>query len=62
MSETPLYYKPITEIADLLSSRKLSPVELTTTLLERIEKLDGRLKSYATVTRDLAMTAAQKAE
>ena len=42
MSETPLYYKPITEIAELLSSRKLSPVELTTIMLDRIEQLDGQ--------------------
>ncbi len=62
MSETPLYYKPITEIAELLSSRKLSPVELTTIMLDRIEQLDGRLKSYATVTTEQALTAAQKAE
>ena len=62
MSETPLYYKPITEIAELLSSRKLSPVELTTIMLDRIEQLDGRLKSYATVTAEQAIAAAQKAE
>lgn len=62
MSETPLFYKPITEIAELLSSRKLSPVELTTIMLDRIEQLDGRLKSYATVTTEDALTAAQKAE
>lgn len=62
MSETPLYYKPITEIAELLSSRKLSPVELTTIMLDRIEQLDDRLKSYATVTAEQAIAAAQKAE
>ncbi len=62
MSDTPLYYKTITEVAELLSSKKLSPVELTTIMLERIEQHDGRLKSYATVTAEQAMTAAQKAE
>lgn len=62
MSETPLYYKPITEIAELLSSKKLSPVELTTTMLQRIEQLDEQLKSYATLMPDHAMAAAQKAE
>lgn len=62
MSETPLFYKPITEIAELLSSRKLSPIELTTIMLDRIEQLDGRLKSYATVTTEDAVSAAQKAE
>ncbi|MDE0089095.1 MAG: amidase [Candidatus Poribacteria bacterium] len=62
MSDTPLYYKTITEVAELLSSKKLSPVELTTIMLERIEQHDGRLKSYATVTAEHAMTAAQQAE
>lgn len=62
MSQTPLHFKPITEIAELLSSRKLSPVELTTIMLDRIEKLDVQLKSYATVTTEQAMSTAQIAE
>ena len=62
MSDTPLHFKPITEIAELLSTKKLSPVELTTIMLDRIEQHDGRLKSYATVMADHATTAAQEAE
>lgn len=62
MSETPLFYKPITELAELLSSKKLSPVELTTIMLDRIKQHDGRLKSYATLTAEIAMESAQKAE
>ena len=62
MSETPLHFKTITEIAELLFSKKLSPIELTTIMLERIEQHDGRLKSYATVTAEHAMTSAQQAE
>ena len=62
MSETPLHFKTITEVAELLSSKKLSSVELTTIMLERIEQHDGRLKSYATVTAEQAMESAQKAE
>ena len=49
MSETPLYYKTITEIAELIAAKQLSPVELTTAMLQRIELLDDQLKSYATV-------------
>ncbi len=62
MSETPLYYKTISQIAELLSSKKLSPVELTKVMLDRIEHHDGHLKSYATVTAEQAMAAAQQAE
>ena len=62
MSETPLYYKTITEIAELIASKQLSPVELTTAMLQRIELLDDQLKSYVTVMADHAMAAARKAE
>ncbi len=62
MSDTPLHYKTITEIADLIKSKQVSPVEITTAMLERINDLDGRLKSYATVMADSALAAARKAE
>jgi amidase len=62
LSETPLYYKTITEIAELIAAKQLSPVELTTAMLQRIELLDDQLKSYATVMADHATAAARKAE
>ncbi len=62
MSETPLHFKTITEIAEGIASKQLSPVDVTTAMLERIEELDGQLRSYATVMADHAMAAAQKAE
>ncbi len=62
MSETPLHFKTITEIGALLASKQLSPVELTTVMLQRIELLDDQLKSYATVMADHAIASAQKAE
>ena len=37
-------------------------MEVTTAILDRIDQLDSHLKSYATVTADHAMIAAQKAE
>ena len=62
MSDTPLHYRTITEIAGLIKSKQISPAELTNKLLRRIEQLDGRLKSYATVMPETAMKAARKAE
>ena len=62
MNETPLHFRTITEISDAIASKQMSPVEITTALLQRIDKFDGRLKSYATVMADSAMAAAQKAE
>ena len=57
-----LHYKTITELADLLRTREVSPVEVTEAMLRRIEELDTRYKSYATVMTDYAMEAAKRAE
>jgi amidase len=57
-----LHYYQLTEVARLLQARELSPVELTHYMLERIGELDGRLKSYVTVTAEQALAAARAAE
>ena len=62
MRETPLHFRTITEISKEISAKQLSPVEVTAAMLARIDALDVRLKSYATVTADAAMAAAQAAE
>ena len=62
MAETPLHFRTITEISDVIASKQVSPVEITTAMLARIGEFDGQLKSYATVMADSAMAAAQKAE
>ena len=62
MPDTPLHYQTIAEVGALLSSRELSPVELTQAILDRIEALDGDLKSYATVMADSALASARAAE
>ena len=62
MSETPFHFKPITEIAAEIASKQLSPVDVATAMLQRINALDGQLKSYATVMAEHTMAAAQKAE
>ena len=62
MCETPFYFKTITEIAEEIAAKQLSPVDVTAAMLERIEALDGQLKSYATVIAKQAMAAAQAAE
>lgn len=52
----------ITDTAKLLRTKKLSPVELTRASLQRIDKLDGTLKAFITVTADLALAQARRAE
>ena len=57
-----LAFLSISELSELIRTRKISPVEITQTILERIETLNPAVNAYITVTRDLAMKAAQEAE
>ena len=50
------------DVAKLIEAGELSPVDLTDMMLGRIESLDGRLRSYATVIGDQARAAARIAE
>jgi amidase len=62
MSETPLHFKTISELASQIKSKALSPVEVTESMLERIREQDPHYKSYATVMADQARASAQAAE
>jgi aspartyl-tRNA(Asn)/glutamyl-tRNA(Gln) amidotransferase subunit A len=57
-----LAFTPATELAGLIRARKLSPVELTRAVLERIERLNPTLNAFCTVTADTALAAARRAE
>ncbi|HKS74272.1 MAG TPA: amidase family protein, partial [Terriglobales bacterium] len=52
----------ILETSRLLRSRELSPVELTRTCLERIEKYNPALNAFVCVSADRALREAQAAE
>jgi len=55
-------YATLTETAEAIRARKLSPVELTQAMLERIAAVDSTLYAYARVTPELAMAQARQAE
>ena len=55
-----LHYLSLDEVARRLKARKLSSVEATRAILDRIDKLDPRLKSYATVTTERALQDAAR--
>ena len=55
-------FASISEIARLYRQRKLSPVELTRFLLERIKKLNPHLNAFITVSEELALQQAKRAE
>jgi len=55
-------FASIPEVARLYRQRKLSPVELTRFLLERIKKLNAHLNAFITVSEELALQQAKRAE
>ena len=57
-----LAFAPATELKELIANKKVSPVEITQLYLDRINTLDGQLNSYLTVTSELALESARKAE
>lgn len=59
-SELP--FIPVFELSRLLARRQVSPVDLVTALLDRIDRYDDTLKSYIAVCRESALEAAQRAE
>ncbi len=52
----------VSRLAPLIRGRRLSPVELTRALLARIEAHDAALNSFITVTSELALVQAKRAE
>lgn len=52
----------IFDLAPLIRAKELSPLELTRTCLERIEKLNPALNAFITVTGELALAQARAAE
>ncbi len=61
-SDTDPCYLDLTELTRRLHAKQLSPVEVTRAQLQRIERLDGALKSYALVMADSALADARRAE
>src|SRR4029450_10058555 len=62
LASTDLTFTPATELAALIRAKKLSPVELTRAVLDRIERLNPVVNAFCTVTADLALAAAREAE
>jgi aspartyl-tRNA(Asn)/glutamyl-tRNA(Gln) amidotransferase subunit A len=55
-------FTDLSELARRIAENQLSPIELTETVLARINAHDGMLNSYITVMADSARTAAKQAE
>ncbi|HYM92489.1 MAG TPA: amidase family protein [bacterium] len=62
MDATDLCFTPATELVRLISTRRVSPVEVTEAVLRQIERLNPRLRAFLTVTDDRAREEAKAAE
>ncbi|MEW6736648.1 MAG: amidase [Acidobacteriota bacterium] len=57
-----ILYSSVRELSKLLRTRKISPVELTESYLSRLERLGEQLGAVVTITRELALAEARRAE
>lgn len=57
-----LHELTIAESRKKLDAREISSVELTEACLDRLEKLDSKLNSFLTITKDMALEDAKKAD
>jgi len=57
-----LAFWPVTHLAQLIKNRKISSVELTKMYLERLRKYDPQLKCVITLTEELALKQAKRAD
>src|ERR1051325_8437685 len=62
MNETDLCFTPATEMADAIRAKKLSSVEITSAVLNRIQRLEAKLNSFAYLAAEEAMDAAAAAD
>jgi aspartyl-tRNA(Asn)/glutamyl-tRNA(Gln) amidotransferase subunit A len=62
MKGTVPLFPTIAEAGRLIASKKLSPVELTRALLQRIAAVDPKINAFLTVTEEQALGAARTAE
>lgn len=57
-----LHYQSLATVAEGIRTHRLSPLDVTRHLLERIAALDRTLHAYVAVTADAALAAAERAE
>jgi amidase len=62
MTQEELCYLDLIDVGRRIRGRDLSSVEATRALLDRISRIDGRLKSYARVVSDIALAQAAEAD
>jgi Asp-tRNA(Asn)/Glu-tRNA(Gln) amidotransferase A subunit family amidase len=61
-SDAAIALAPVTQLSRWIEARKLTSERLTNIYLERIARLDAKLRAVITVTRDLALAQARQAD
>ena len=62
MDDETLAFTPAVRLAEMIRQKQLSPVEVMTALLARIDALNPRVNAFAHLAADAAMEAAKRAE
>ncbi|WJH29178.1 amidase family protein [Paenibacillus sp. CC-CFT742] len=62
MITKPLNELSITETAELIKNKMISPVELTQSYLKRIEEVEPAVQAFVTITAEQALQAAKESE
>jgi hypothetical protein len=62
MNATDLCYTPATELARLIRTKAVSPVEVTRAVLDRIDRVNPAVNAFCTLTAETALEAARDAE
>jgi aspartyl-tRNA(Asn)/glutamyl-tRNA(Gln) amidotransferase subunit A len=57
-----LFWAPMTDLARMIATKTVSPVEVVRAHLDRIAALDGKLRAFITVCDETALAAARAAE
>jgi Asp-tRNA(Asn)/Glu-tRNA(Gln) amidotransferase A subunit family amidase len=61
-SDEAIAFAPVTQLSRWIESRTLTSQRLTNIYLSRIERLDGKIRSVITLTKDHALARAKKAD
>lgn len=62
MTERDIAFSSIRQLAGLIRTRKISPVELTRIYIDRLKKYGEKLGAVVTITEELALKQAKQAE
>ena len=62
MTETDLCYLSALQLRELYQKREVSPVEVTEAVLRRMDQLNPKLNAFITMTPELALEGALRAE